>query len=652
MRVTFVDNLLVTHAGDEAHYDLQPHLGLLSLIAAAQHADHACRLVDPKLELHAGRLSLEAGLYQRLATAILDTAPDVVGLTSLGCNFACTVQVARCLKHERPDLPVLLGGPHASILDRAILSRFPEFDAIVRHEGELVLPLLLRALPERAFETVPSLSWRRGTEVRVNASGPIIELLDDLPPADYSHHPIAELGLRSLRLEAGRGCPFECTFCSTATFFGRRYRLKSPQRLIGEMRALKDDYGVADFSLTHDLFTVNKAKVRAFCDAVAGQGFTWSCSARPDCVDPDLLGQMAEAGCREIYYGIETGSVALQQRTRKKLHLAGVEPILAATRVVGMGMSVSYITGFPDETDDDQDDTLDAIGRTYAFGPQGLNVQLHLLTPEPGTRLVADLSDGLLYDGHVTDFNFPPLEPDDDALLHSDPEIFVNHHYFPTRTIRARNIWLTEFLPCLHALGLPLAGEIVARHDGRLSLFLKALHLWWAAHSHPAPYDLLPAYFAEVFGLDDPLTQVMRYAAAGAQLLEVSSASSDVAGLDPAGGRFKLSSRAVLLDALPDAPSLIAGLTAGLSLDRAALEPMLARRGPWLICVASKGERMLRNYRIDRETAAVAAFLRTPRSVADCHQVFADTVPPARIDLLLGQLTALGLLSPVGREPA
>src|SRR5260370_27808025 len=111
-----------------------------------------------------------------------------------------------------------------------------------------------------------------------------------------------------MRVEAGRGCPLSCTFCSTATFFQRSYRLKSPSRLVHEMDLLHARYGTTEFKLDHDLFTVDRRKVRAFCEAVQDRNYRCRASARPDCSAEDLLEAMALSGCIGLYFGIETGS--------------------------------------------------------------------------------------------------------------------------------------------------------------------------------------------------------------------------------------------------------------------------------------------------------------------------------------------------------
>src|SRR5206468_4095871 len=133
---------------------------------------------------------------------------------------------------------------------------------------------------------------------------PKVADLDSLPIASYDLYPMDRLALPLLRIEAGRGCPFSCEFCSTAGFFQRSFRLKSAERLVRELDILNARYGCSDFKLDHDMFTVNRRKVLEFCEAVKGRGYRWRASARVDCVDAALLERMAEAGCDNLYFGI------------------------------------------------------------------------------------------------------------------------------------------------------------------------------------------------------------------------------------------------------------------------------------------------------------------------------------------------------------
>src|SRR5437016_5965559 len=273
MNVLLVDNLVMPEDGSLALLDVHPNLGLLALATAAESAHHTVQIYDPKRLLKSRKLQYDSTLYERMAADLLSRRPSVVGFTTLGSSFIFAVNVAAILKRSEPDLPILLGGPHASMLDRPILEKFRQFDVVVRHEADETFPFVLEKLQLRSFDSIPGITWRASagsSELRSTEGKPKIEDLDTLPIVSYDHYPVAELGLNLLRIEAGRGCPFMCTFCSTASFFQRSFRLKSAERLVRELDILHARYGFSEFKLDHDMFTVNRRKVLEFCEAVKG----------------------------------------------------------------------------------------------------------------------------------------------------------------------------------------------------------------------------------------------------------------------------------------------------------------------------------------------------------------------------------------------
>jgi radical SAM superfamily enzyme YgiQ (UPF0313 family) len=606
VRVTFADNLLIDRRDDEYRFDLQPHLGLISLIAVAEAAGHEGVLYDPKIGLSRGELPLDRSLYGRMADEILATDPDVVGLTTLGCNFICTIKVASHIRRLAPEIPLLLGGPHASILHREIAAGWPQFDAIVRNEAEATIVQLLAAAGERDFVGVPGVTYRTGGEVLENPGAPLIQDLDQLPWPAYHRYPIECLGADWLRVEAGRGCPFSCTFCSTASFFGRRYRLKSATRLCAELDDLHERYGVSHFALTHDLFTVDRHKVAAFCDVVHDRGYTWTCSARMDCVSPELLERMSAAGCRSIYYGVETGSPRMQSVVRKRLDLALFFPTLETTERVGMAATASFITGYPEEEKADQDETLDLIGSSFYRCAESLMVQLHLLTPEPGTRLMAEFGDELRYDGHVTDFNFPTLEPDDAAIMRDNPSVFMNHHYFATAVARRRHIVVTSVYHPLFKLGFPVLRRLLDAYDGRLSLLMDHIVAWADEKRDPGHFDsaFLCRFMLGTWGPDHHLTSLVRYMLAAAAL------RPDGPPADDGDIAYELSPAATVLSDIHDCPAILAAIAAGI----AEIPPaMKARRSNYVLVLDRREARAVRNFELDDASVRVLEELRTPQ---------------------------------------
>lgn len=513
MKLVLVDNLVMPDEGTLAALDVHPHLGLLALAGAAQAAGHRVAIVDPKRLVRDGALPFDPGLYEAAARHILGESPGAVGFTALGCSFLFAANVAAVLKRVEPDLPILLGGPHATMLDREILERFGQFDIVVRHEADETLAAVLDRLEARSFESVEGISWRgAGGAVQRSAGRPKVADLDSLPIVPYDLYPVDALALPLLRIEAGRGCPFSCDFCSTAGFFQRSFRLKSAERLVKELDILNARYGCRDFKLDHDMFTVNRRKILEFCEAVADRGYRWRASARVDCVDDELLGRMAQAGCVNLYFGIETGSQRLQQSCGKRLDLTLVRPILDRAADVGIDTTASFITGFPDETIEDHNDTLDLLGECLSR-PSCLG-QLHVLAPEPGTPLYARLGDRILYDGVSGPYHSGLLGAGDEAAIRAAPQVFQTYYHYPAALPRRRHLFaagLAERLrrlgPRVLRFGLPLLGGRVGRLAGSVWTFLEERGLELGDES-------FAAFVAGALGKGHPLVSLVRYALA------------------------------------------------------------------------------------------------------------------------------------------
>jgi radical SAM superfamily enzyme YgiQ (UPF0313 family) len=602
MKLVFVDNLLLELRDGAFELYKQPHLGLISLAAVAESGGHNVAIYDPKRELENRRLTLDDSLYRQIAEHVLIMAPDVVGLTSLGCNFICTAKIAAYLKLQRPDLPILLGGPHATILDRAILHKFRQFDAIVRNEAEHTLLPVLAGIDRRQLFFIPGVTFRKGENVISNPGEPLVEDLDSLPWPAYHLYPIQDSHLTSIHVEVGRGCPFACTFCSTATFFGRKFRLKSAKRICDELDYLSRTYGLSDFSLSHDLFTVNRAKVVEFCEHVSSRKYSWACSARMDCVDSELLAIMRASGCRSVYYGVETGSARMQKVVNKRQDLGMVTPTLDMSERLGLFSTVSLITGYPQENQEDQDATLDLAGRCFYRDPDQIRVQLHLLTPEPGTRLLETFGSSMLYDGHITDFNFPTLEPDDAQIMRTNPDIFMNHHYFPTVLPRARNTFVTTTFTALYELGFPLVRHILSHYDGLLSRLMNDIYDFPGVADVEEPAERMLSFAGQSWGDEHYLTSLVKYITTANRLSKTTT--SERQGLrqlrqqeSPRKYRYCLSRGAALLRNIHDCKRILDLIEASPSGE--VPDYLASRRADYCIVLSNDEGRQFRNYELE-----------------------------------------------------
>jgi radical SAM superfamily enzyme YgiQ (UPF0313 family) len=420
-----------------------PPIGVLSLAAALERRGIIPSFVDLN-RLYFQDCCLgskdcqQTDFYSMAVDEISKLEFDVVGFGTMCSTYPLTLRIARKIKRLFPSATVLLGGPQASVVDVATLEAFPFVDLIVRGEAEETLPQLLESLASKGkLSSIPGIAYREAGRVVRNPEAPLIEDLDSLPvPAFHLHKGM--IGCEFIPLELGRGCPFACTFCSTNDFFRRRFRLKSSQRLIEQMSLLQDSYGTNSFDLIHDMFTVDRRKVWDFCEALLSseRRFLWSCSARTDCVDSELLELMYKAGCRGIFFGVESGSDRMQKIIRKNLDLGEASAIVEQTGKTGIEITVSMITGYPEELKEDLEQSVDFVMNSARF--DHVEPQINILAPLAGTPLLEKYRNRLILDDIFSDMSHQGWhqDPADRALIGSYPSIFPNFYGIPSGVSR------------------------------------------------------------------------------------------------------------------------------------------------------------------------------------------------------------------------
>ncbi|HET7826874.1 MAG TPA: radical SAM protein [Anaeromyxobacter sp.] len=412
-------------------------LGILSLASTLRRGGNEPAVVD--LDTVYARWRGDGGgrgdFVRHAARELARVDADVYGLSTICSSYPLTIRIAAALREERPGCRLVLGGPQASAAADETLAAFPCVDVVVRGEGEPVLPALLDALAaSRDLSSVPGISYRsRGGVVRTRDAA-LVEDLDALPLPAYDLYPALRRGA-PLPLEVGRGCPFSCTFCSTSRFFGRTFRMRSAARIVADMRFLRRRFGTRRFELVHDNFTVDRRRVVAFCEAVLAtrSGITWSCSSRTDTLDDELLDLMRRAGCRGIFFGVESGSQAMQDAMRKRLDLAGARLRLVRASRRGIRSTVSFIAGFPEETREDLGATVSLFVEVLRLDLQA--PQIGLLSPLTGTAVHEQHRDALVRGEVVSSVAFQGEEQAraDAALIARHPGMFSSFYSVPTR---------------------------------------------------------------------------------------------------------------------------------------------------------------------------------------------------------------------------
>ncbi|MBI4244336.1 MAG: cobalamin B12-binding domain-containing protein, partial [Planctomycetes bacterium] len=168
-----------------------------------------------------------------------------VGFSTVCDTIPRSFSVARILKQRYPDIPIVFGGPHTTLTAADAIKHYDFIDVIVCGEAEPVLGSLIESIRNNTNKSIPGLIFRSDPDFnKLNLQGLMAPLIpiDSLPQIDYDLYPDS-WGEEELPIEAGRGCPFGCTFCSTKDFFKRRFRIKTPETIVGEIRSIIEKRG-------------------------------------------------------------------------------------------------------------------------------------------------------------------------------------------------------------------------------------------------------------------------------------------------------------------------------------------------------------------------------------------------------------------------
>jgi len=360
----------LVYGGEKSIKSITPCLGLFYL------QSYCADVAD--IEVFEGEFysSLEA-----LIAAVNDFAPDVLGVTTNTSTWPYCVAISQAVNAGLK----LAGGPYAAFRVKECLEYF---DAVALGDGEVPLRALLQT--GRVSEA-PGFAWR-GSDgiIRTNPTPPLPPL-DDFPFPDhhkmqlglYQASPHRELPEPFATMMTTRGCGFQCTFCLSASggLNGGKYRERSVQNVVSELTVLRERFGVRSIQFWDDTFTMRKQRTAEMCAALKPLGLSWVCNTRTDKMDQETADLLADAGCRGVFFGVESG----HQPTLDRDHIKGVENIqvrgaLAACRRAGIRTTASFIFGSIDDTRQSIEASVD-----FSLQLESDYVLYNIYTAHPGT---------------------------------------------------------------------------------------------------------------------------------------------------------------------------------------------------------------------------------------------------------------------------
>lgn len=414
-----------------------PPLNLAYLAAVAEKEGHEVRIIDGQVEDMSLRKMIEH-------TAAFN--PDIIGITATTPFYHIATDLARGLKEANSKIPIVIGGPHITLVKDEAFSPF--FDYAFIGESEKSWPMFLERYQNgEDISSVKGILFRDNGQVKFTGAADPIDDMDFIPlPARHllkmDKYKIGTLhGTKNFTsIMFSRGCPFKCIFCSN-NIFGGRVRRRSVRSVVDEIKSVVSEFNIRHFSFADDNLTLDRHYILEMCNLIDKEelSITFEGSTRANLVDEELISRLARIGLIRISFGLETVDPEIRRIIKKEVPLESYTAAYRLTNKYGIETLDSVMLGLPGETRETIKKTL-----SYLRHARGIHqASFSIATPYPGTELyemakkgehglklmTEDFSEYRRYGSAV--MSVGDLSPDDLIRLQNDA--FVSIYLAPWR---------------------------------------------------------------------------------------------------------------------------------------------------------------------------------------------------------------------------
>lgn len=360
---------------------IAPPLGIAYMAGVLQENNIDVEILDA---------SAEDMDFKDVEKELLKRKPDLVALTALTPTIGRALETAQVVKETLPDSIVVMGGYHPTFNFIETLED-ENVDIVIRGEGEYIMLNLVQALENQSsLHDVKGIVFedKNSKEIVVNPEAPLIQDLDELPfPAlnllPMKKYRLLDMDTHMTTMITTRGCPMQCSFCSSAAMHGKKIRERSVENIVDEIEYLNTNYDIDTIAFMDDTFTLKKRKVMAICDEIFKRNIEimWGCTSRVDTLDEKLLKKMKEAGCITIFIGVESADQQQLDNMCKNTTIAKIENAFKIAHKLKIRTIASVALGMPGDTKEIMNKTVKFVHKlkpNYAI--------YSLATPYPGTR--------------------------------------------------------------------------------------------------------------------------------------------------------------------------------------------------------------------------------------------------------------------------
>jgi anaerobic magnesium-protoporphyrin IX monomethyl ester cyclase len=320
--------------------------------------------------------------------------PDVLGFSTLASSGRTAALISHKVKEKNPNLTIVFGNHYATFNPERILTKYPSVDIIARGEGEKTVVELANCLRNGGdLKKVRGINFRNEGKIVSTPDQPLIKDLDALPfpnrkliDVDY-HCLMAGANVAPKKFTSivtSRGCVYSCRFCSCTEMAHNVWRPRSAKNTLEELRFLASE-GYKQLIFVDDSFTLNPKRVIEICRGMRKEklDMEWICEGRVDNCSYEMVQEMVKAGCKILYFGIESANQRILYYYNKTITPEQAETAVRTAKKAGVDVVVgSFIVGAPDETREEIQNTIEFAKRVPIDLPQ-----FNILGAHPGNDI-------------------------------------------------------------------------------------------------------------------------------------------------------------------------------------------------------------------------------------------------------------------------
>jgi anaerobic magnesium-protoporphyrin IX monomethyl ester cyclase len=412
-----------------------PPLGLAYIAAALEKEGFHVEIVDNYL--------LEKPI-DYIKQTVRRLGPQIVGITCSSVTYRGCVEKAKAVKEVVPSCKVVVGGPHPSCMPESMLQH-PEIDYVVLGEGERAIVELatntVKCEDDSVIAAIPGIAYRHKGKMIKKAP----RFISDLDEISYPARHLLPMHLYDRTIEflsvkpvdtmnVIRGCPFNCTWCNVKELWGQTCRAFTPIKVVEEIDHLVNDYGSKGIYFVGDTFTIQKRNTEKICRLVKKHklDIEWVCDTQVNLLSRELLKIMKDAGCRTIWFGVESGSPKILKKINRNITLEQAVHAFRLCREEGIKTACSFMLGIPGETAKDMKATFKFAKK---LDPDWC--RFNIFIAYPGCSLYEEILQKGLYD-RVEDFQAYVKTEDFnyESLLEVQRRFHKSFHRSPKRVLR------------------------------------------------------------------------------------------------------------------------------------------------------------------------------------------------------------------------